>query len=68
MFQTFLKEYIDTDIRLTKREKIIVFCFIFVFSGIFGWLYEFIFYWMNSGFQTFYWRGANYLPWINIYA
>lgn len=68
MFQSFLKKYVNIDIVLTKKEKIIVFCLIFVMGGIFGWLYEFIFYWMNSGFQTFYWRGANYLPWINIYA
>ena len=23
---------------------------------------------MNSGFKTVYWRGNNFLPWINIYA
>ena len=68
MFKDFLKKYIDSNIKLTRNEKIIVFCLIFVMGGAFGWFYEFIFYWMNSGFQTFYWRGANYLPWINIYA
>ncbi len=68
MFKEFLREYIDTDIQLTKKEKIVIFCLVFVIGGIFGWFYEFLFYWMNSGFRTFYWRGANYLPWINIYA
>lgn len=63
-----IKEYIEKDVLLTKKELIVAFCLIFVIGGIFGWLYEFLFYWMNSGFKEFYWRGANYLPWINIYA
>lgn len=29
---------------------------------------EFIFYYFNGGMQEFYWRGGNFLPWINIYA
>ena len=63
-----IKEYIEKDVLLNKKEIIVIFCLIFVIGGVFGWLYEFLFYWMNSGFRTFYWRGANYLPWINIYA
>ena len=38
-----------------------------VLSGIFGWVYEVLFYFANSGFKTIYMRGGNYLPWINIY-
>lgn len=45
-----------------------VICLIIVISGIFGFLYEFIFYYFNGGMQQFYWRGGNFLPWINIYA
>ena len=26
------------------------------------------FYYFNGGMQKFYWRGGNFLPWINIYA
>lgn len=62
-----LKEYLENDIKLNKKQLVVVFCIIFVASGMFGWLYEFIFYWMNGGFQTFYLQGSNYLPWINIY-
>ena len=68
MVKEFLKEYINTDIKLNKKELLVIFCLVFVAAGMFGWFYEFIFYWMNSGFKTFYWRGANYLPWINIYT
>ena len=52
---------------LTKKQKITVICLLIVISGIIGWLYEFIFYYANSGFKTFYYRGGNFLPWINIY-
>ena len=52
---------------LTKKQKITLICLLIVISGIIGWLYEFIFYYFNSGMKTFYWRGGNFLPWINIY-
>ena len=52
---------------LTKKQKITVICLLIVISGIIGWVYEFFFYYMNSGFKTFYYRGGNFLPWINIY-
>lgn len=55
-------------IKLNKKQMISIICLIIVISGIFGWIYEFIFYYMNSGFKTFYMRGGNFLPWINIYA
>lgn len=52
---------------LTKKQKITLICLLIVISGIIGWVYEFIFYYANSGFKTFYYRGGNFLPWINIY-
>ena len=52
---------------LTKKQKITLICLLIVISGIIGWVYEFFFYYMNSGFTTFYYRGGNFLPWINIY-
>ena len=61
-------KYLNDKLSLEKWQKISVFCLIVVFSGIFGWVYEFIFYFFNSGMKTFYYRGANFLPWINIYA
>ena len=45
-----------------------IFSLIIVITGCFGWLYEFIFYFFNGGMKDFYWRGGNFLPWINIYA
>ena len=63
-----LKEYLEKDIKLNKKQMVSMICLIIVISGIVGWLYEFIFYYFNSGMKTFYMRGGNFLPWINIYA
>ncbi len=45
-----------------------ILCLIIVITGVFGFIYEFIFYYFNSGMKEFFWRGGNFLPWINIYA
>ena len=62
------KNYLNNDYNFDKATLLGIICLIIVISGIFGWLYEFIFYFFNSGMKTFYFRGANFLPWINIYA
>ena len=67
-FKEVYQDYINNRLNLDKFTTIGIICFVIVFAGIFGWLYEFIFYYINSGFKTFYWRGSNFLPWINIYA
>ena len=56
------------DEKLNKKQLISLIALLIVFSGVFGWLYEFIFYYFNSGMKEFYMRGGNFLPWINIYA
>jgi len=61
-------KYLNNEIKLDKLIIIGVLALIVVISGVFGWVYEFIFYFFNSGMKTFYYRGANFLPWINIYA
>ena len=60
--------YMNEDNSFDKMTMLGIFCLIIVFSGIFGFIYEFIFYYFNSGMKYFYWRGGNFLPWINIYA
>lgn len=62
------KHYISDDYSFDKVTMLGIFCLIIVISGVFGFLYEFIFYYFNSGMTDFYWRGGNFLPWINIYA
>lgn len=60
--------YINKDHSFDKLTMLGIFSLIIVISGMFGFLYEFIFYYFNSGMKEFYWRGGNFLPWINIYA
>lgn len=63
-----LREYINKDHSFDKTTMLSIFCLIIVISGVFGFIYEYIFYYFNSGMKEFYWRGGNFLPWINIYA
>ena len=62
------KKYQQNDIKLAKWQIISIICLIIVIAGMFGWIYEVIFYFFNGGMQKIYWRGGNFLPWINIYA
>lgn len=67
-YKSKLKDYLNKDHNFDKETIIGIFCLVIVITGIFGWLYEFIFYYFNGGMKEFYWRGGNFLPWINIYA
>ena len=62
------QEYINNKLKLEKEQIIGIICLVIVISGIFGWIYEFIFYYFNGGMLEFYMQGGNFLPWINIYA
>ena len=53
---------------LTKKQMLFITSSIIIISGFLGWVYEFIFYYFNSGMTTFYMRGGNFFPWINIYC
>ena len=54
--------------KLALYQKVGILMLVFVFSGFFGWVYEFIFYFFDGGTGEFYMQGGNFLPWINIYA
>lgn len=60
--------YINKDCKFDKTTWIGIFCLLIVLAGNFGFVYEFIFYYFNGGMKQFFWRGGNFLPWINIYA
>lgn len=62
------KKYLDDNIKFEKWQIIGILCLIIVITGVFGWIYEFIFYYFNGGMREFYMQGGNFLPWINIYA
>lgn len=60
--------YINKNHSFDKLTMLGIFSLIIVIAGTFGFIYEFIFYYFNGGMKDFYWRGGNFLPWINIYA
>lgn len=64
----FFENYLEKNHIFDKKTMIAILSLIIVISGIFGFIYEVIFYYFNSGCIKFYWRGGNFLPWINIYA
>ena len=64
----FYNRYVNNEIKFDRLTLLgIIFLFV-VISGIFGFVYEFIFYYFNGGMKEFYMRGSNFLPFINIYA
>lgn len=63
MIDKFIK-----DNHLSRYQVIGIFALMIVCSGMFGWAYEVIFYYINSGFKEVYMRGGNFLPFINIYV
>ena len=60
--------YLKEDHSFDKMTLLGIFCLIIVISGTFGFFYEVIFYFFDGGMKQLYWRGGNFLPWINIYA
>lgn len=64
----YYNDYINKEHTFDKMTTIGILLLIIVISGIFGFVYEFIFYYFNGGMKDFYYRGGNFLPWINIYA
>ena len=62
------KNYLNKKHSFDKLTLLGILSLIIVISGIFGFIYELIFYYFNEGMEHFYWRGSNFLPWINIYA
>lgn len=65
-----LKKYINNDYgkSFEKRDFSAILCALFVFSAIYGYIYEIIFYYINGGFDKVYWRGGCFGPWILIYG
>ena len=62
------KDYLEKNHSFDKKTMLGIFCMIIVIGGVFGFLYEYFFYFFNGGMKEFYYRGGNFLPWINIYA
>ena len=53
---------------LEKWQKIGIACLLVIIPGVIGWLVEFFFGWYDNGMKDVYWKGGNFLPWINMYS
>ena len=62
------KNYLNNEQHFDKSTMLGIIALIIVIAGVFGFLYEVVFYYFNSGMTEIYWRGGNFMPWINIYA
>lgn len=51
-----------------NKDKFNILIMILIGSGLFGFIYEVLFYYIDGGMNIVYYRGANFLPWIDIYA
>lgn len=68
-FRKFYRNYLSgKNKKLQTYQKVGVAFLIVVISGCVGWVYEFIFTFVNEGGTTWYMKGGNLLPWMNIYA
>ena len=60
--------YINKEYKFDKLTMLGIIALMIVIAGVFGYIYEFIFYYFDGGMKEFYLQGGNFLPWINIYA
>ena len=58
------KDYLNKKHSFDKLMMLGIISLIIVISGVFGFVYELIFYYFNEGMEHFYWRGGNFLPWL----
>lgn len=61
-------DFANKEFAFEKSTKIAILFGLWAFSGIYGFIYEFIFYYFNGGMKQWYWRGGCFGPWIVIYG
>ena len=67
-FKENYQDYIGGKLRLKTYQKVGIVFLVVVIAGLVGWLYEFVFTFVNEGTGQWYMKGGNLLPWMNIYA
>ena len=53
---------------LETWQKIGIACLLIIIPGFIGWCVEYFFAWYDNGMTEFYYKGGNFLPWINMYS
>ena len=67
-FKQNYRDYLEGKVKLKLYQKVGIAFLIVVIAGMVGWIYEFIFTFINEGDGIWYMKGGNLLPWMNIYA
>lgn len=67
MFEDY-KYYLREEYDFAASTRIAIGFAVWVLGGVLGFIYEIIFYYANSGFKTFYWRGGTFGPWVEVYS
>lgn len=62
------KEYLNKSYHFDKPIMGAILSAIWAVSGIYGFIYEVIFYYFNGSMEYVYWRGGCFGPWIVIYG
>ena len=62
------QNYLEGRLKLVAYQKVGIIFLIVVIAGLVGWIYEFLFTFVNEGTGEWYMKGGNLLPWMNIYA
>ena len=53
---------------LETWQKIGIACLLIIIPGFIGWCVEYFFAWYDNGMTEFYYKGGDFLPWINMYS
>ena len=53
---------------LERWQKLGIACLLVVILGFIGFFVEYLFAFFDNGMVEFYYKGGNFLPWINIYS
>lgn len=67
-FKQNFHDYMGGELKLKTYQKIGTILLIVVITGFIGWVHEFVFTFINEGFNKWYMQGGSFLPWINLYA
>lgn len=62
------QDYVESKVKLEFYQKVGIIFLVVVITGVTGWLFEFVFTFVNEGTGQWYMKGGNLLPWMNIYA
>lgn len=63
-----MKNYINNTHKFDVKTWIAILLVIFVIASVFGFAFETVFYYFNSGMKEWFRRGTAFGPWINIYG